>query len=236
MRPMKATNRAEKSRGSKPRRKRGLRKGKRRSRECHSRRSVPLRQPLPNEFSERSFKKVLTQFDFWELRISQFREKLAGPVKDGFLYLEVLGDLGWTKCFHAQIYRRYKSWYLSLRKKILSAHKGARPLVQTEDLDGDALFTAFLYKEFRWVPPHRGGVEKYRSEILDDLVRLRRPNFVNPPPLSEKKRRVVARRGPPKRTNGCKAAQHSVGPICRFCGKLVGELQKRPRGSFRGRT
>jgi hypothetical protein len=234
MRPMKATNRAEKSGGSKPRRKRGLRRGKRRSRECHSRRTAPPRQPLPTGFSERSFKKVLTQFDFWELRIGQLREKISDSVKCGYKHLDVLGDFGWTKCFHAQSYRRHKSWYLSLRKRILSGHKGAHPLVQTENFDGDALFTAFLYKEFRWVPPHRGGVEKYRSEILDDLVRLRRPDFVNPPPLSEKKRRVVARRGPPKRTNGCKAAQHSVGPICRFCGKLVGEL-KRPRGRFRGR-
>lgn len=240
MRPLKATNRAEKSGGSKPRRKRGLRAGKARSRGCHPRRSPPERQPLPDGFSERSFKKVLGQFDFWELRIHQLRERLVNPVKDNFLYLSVDRGVGQEKVFDSRVYRRYKTWYLNLRSKILSGSKAARPLVQTEPWDGDRLFTAFLYKEFKWVPPHAGGVERYRSGILDDLVRLVRKDFVNPPPLSEKKRRAaVAKenrrerriaRGevsrPPK-----KACVHSGGQICRFCGESVGPLK--PKNSRR---
>lgn len=220
MRPLKATNKAEKSVGSKPRRKRGLRVGKRRSRGCHPRRSAPIRQAPPSGFSERSLCKAIDQYDFWELRIHQLKKALVYPVSKGFKGAP-------PRCeFDGRLYRKFKNWYCDLRAHILKAHRSARMLVRTDNVNRDELFVSFLYREFKWVPPHRGGSEKYRSEILDDLVRLVRKDFVNPPPLSEKKRRraEAARNRLEKKSRGATGKSmappcvHSSGQICRFCG------------------
>jgi len=230
---VKASNTAEKSGGSKPRRKRGLRKGKRRSRGCHPRRTVSWRQPLPNGFSERSFKKALAQFDFWELRIDQLRQRLVNPVKEEFKFLQVRTSVGsYEKRFDKGVFDRYAVWYWNLRGKILKAHCAARPLVSDARHPIHTTFCNFLYREFKWVPPsYPGGLEKYRSEILDDLVRLVRKDFVNPPPLSEKKRRVVAAREA-RRSNRVghleKYSDHvcTSGVVCRLCGKSKKPLAK----------
>jgi hypothetical protein len=68
----KASYTAEKSGGSKPRRLRGLRKGKPRSRGGKPRRSVTERQPKIKEPSERSINKVVSQLDFWANREEQY--------------------------------------------------------------------------------------------------------------------------------------------------------------------
>jgi len=233
MRPKKATNKAEKSVGSKPRRKRGLRVGKRRSRGCHPRRTAPIRQAPPSGFSERSLCKAIDQYDFWETRVHQIKKALVYPVSKGFKNSS-------TGMFDGRQYRKFKTWYCDLRAHILRAHRSARMLVRTDNVNRDEIFVSFLYREFKWVPPHRGGSEKYRSEILDDLVRLVRKDFVNPPPLSEKKRRKAeaARNRLEKKSRGAGKSVavpcvHSSGQICRFCGGRTRPSSKSNSKRFR---
>lgn len=194
MRSVKATNTAEKSGRSKRRRLRGLRRGKARSRGRHPRRSSTVPPTVPKEFSMRNLNRCLQQFDFWENRISIFKKRIADRVKKGYLL--------WKDQFSQVWFARDRDSYWVLRAHILKGHKAARPLVQTEAKKSHELFVNFLYKEFNWVPPHHnGGIEKFRSEILDDLVRLVRPSHSQPLPSSKNKlRRAHARAARKRRT------------------------------------
>lgn len=72
---VKAIEGAEKSCHSR-RRKRGLRRGKPRSREGKSRRSAPLRPPDPNSVSSRKIRRVVEQIDYWDEKTEPFLKRL----------------------------------------------------------------------------------------------------------------------------------------------------------------
>jgi hypothetical protein len=80
---MKAVHTAERSGRANRRRKRGLRIGKARSREYHSRRSPRVRQPLPKEISSRQVTKF-TQLDFWAGRRAGFIERIGPRVSKDY--------------------------------------------------------------------------------------------------------------------------------------------------------
>lgn len=120
--PEKASNRAEKSGGSKPRRLRGLRKGKRRSRGGKPRRSVPP-ATLTNNCSNRSLSKVLSQLDFWADRTNLVYDRLRKSralTKWSSKGPRALTDSDWVSV------NRSRRLYGKLRRRKLAAHKAVR--------------------------------------------------------------------------------------------------------------
>jgi len=116
-RPEKATRRAEKSRGSKPRRKRGLRVGKLRSRGCHPRRLAQARQPPPKVVTSKLIRKLVSQQEYWGKRRSEFVERLRPIVSKKFekrsrtaMYGTVFDDVA---------YRRWRNQYETLKSRVL---------------------------------------------------------------------------------------------------------------------
>jgi hypothetical protein len=169
--PKKAVYTAEKSGGSKPRRKRGLRIGKARSRVGKTRRSPDVRQPLPREISTRQVAKF-TQVDFWVSRRSDFIERIRPWVKEDYQYVHRDGpgsisrDVGRRNNnglknrhlnFDHKLYRSHRTQYEALLRKARLV-KVCRPVFTR--------WLVFLDTHFRYSPP---GVLP-ATQYLEDAI------------------------------------------------------------------
>lgn len=153
----KADEGAEKScvvRSGATRRKRGLRRGKSRSRGRQPRRSLKPSAPLTKEVSERSINHHLRGLDFWYGRVDSFRKRVGRCGKSG------LSDRG------NEVYREQRASWLALSNRIPSDIRGFTGVGDT--------FDYFLEKHF--------GIEKYNinanavlREWAEDIRKLDLP-------------------------------------------------------------
>jgi len=239
-RSKKAADTAEKSGGSKPRRKRGLRKGHPRSRVGKTRRSDTSRQPLSKAPSERAFKKVISQIDFWQARYDQFLgrnrsfleknvrilNKSPPSVPPQFrnaristLRLYGFGLTGEELRMREQL-ESIKDRYESLNARILSAHTAVRPQGRS--------WSFFIEKEF--------GVTLFdycQFSALDELE-IMGAKFEKAPPVPTKKKTLVRRPAGSRSKNTAAASAQAVRCThgrtmltCPSCAKV----SKAPRGS-----
>jgi hypothetical protein len=149
------------------RRKRGLRVGKHRSRVRHTRRTADTRQPIPKEYSERSFAHAIRQMDFWQLKLDQFKAR-ADPIVKGWKSDYSSGLCSEHDVFHGDSYRRLRDRYHAVQRGISKGHMAARPLRMT--------FSMFLDKYYRLTQRGKGTViDDLRSLFPVDTGYLGRP-------------------------------------------------------------
>lgn len=111
------------------RRKRGLRRGRRRSRVGNTRRSAEIRPPIPKPTGTRSLNRLLAQLDFWRSRLDVL-----------FNEIDRYGKEGWTKPMinrRGDLYLAYTPRYIrcsehwkSLLRGMKRGNKGVLPIYQ----------------------------------------------------------------------------------------------------------
>jgi hypothetical protein len=164
----KAAYTAEKSGGSKPRRIRGLRKGKHRSRGGKPRRTVPNRQPKSKEPSVRAIKACCSQLDFWYEREEQYYGRYSQLLKEKVSTLNRLPDvipkglrnakLTTLRCMGFDVFSREeesvrrslqvaKTQYEKLQARIAVGHTAVRPQVKTWSFFIEQRFGVTLFDE-----------------------------------------------------------------------------------------
>lgn len=152
-RTLKAVHGAEKSFGSKPRTRRGLRKGKKRVRGDKPRTLLPKRQtPGTDNISSRSFRKFETQFDHWEKRLGEFRRRFS-PTMDRWNKERGESPDG-DYSFDMECYRVWRNRFNTLQTHIRRSNLASRFLAVT--------WSFYLHKEFGWT---QGG----QPSLADDL-------------------------------------------------------------------
>lgn len=143
LRALKATDPAERSRGSKPRRKRGLRKGRRRSRGRQPRGSALDRPPLPKELTSRRINHAVASIVHYKRRLAEFAERLRPVVEKGFVDTsKTVADSGSE--FQYIRYRFHKQKYAHLRASA-SRVPAVRPIFGS--------WLVFLDDSFGYAPP-----------------------------------------------------------------------------------
>lgn len=155
-RPRKAVYTAERSGGSKPRRKRGLRLSRVRSRERHPRASPEdfERQSPPREVTSRVITKAVSQLEFWQRRKARLVEQMKPHVEKNY---NIEGQVLDTRrgvsrpFFDFDLYRFHKSSYAKLR-----AH--ARKVKAVAPNFGS--WPVFLDDYFRWAPPGAASADR----------------------------------------------------------------------------
>jgi len=168
---VKATNWAEKSIGSKPRRMRGLRPGKRRSRGRQPREPCPERPPHPKELTSRRINHAISSVIHYKRRLAEFTQRLRPIIKKGFVDTSVTSaDHG--SGFQFERYRFHKQKYAHLRASA-SRVPAVRPIFGS--------WLVFLDDNFGYAPPSVLTARKAMSSessswgFLDQLSHLAPP-------------------------------------------------------------
>lgn len=219
----KASNTAEKSGGSKPRRLRGLRRGKRRSRECHSRRTVDRRQPQSHE-TTRPMKKWASQFDYWERWVDLLVRRMRPFVERSFLTGQIDPRTG-KAIRDWESYTKFRGQHRRLQRHIARAHLGARYKFAWNWRD-------FLYNSFGFSVLEgdwENGSGNYRSQLSDLLVGLVRPSFKTALEEKQTSKSRLQRRHALRRTSKRDVTTPRKGvALCSGCGSALGSAHASP--------
>jgi len=235
--PVRASNGAEKSCRGKRRRKRGLRKGKRRSRECHSRRTVSDRQALPKP---PNLRKVLHRRrpEAWLVKsVELFHRQCSvysrfyGPCPVCMKSSTNVGNAKCKRCAHKKKMRQY------LLAKWTRLHNRSRELGFPDSVAFDSSFGRYLRREFqedglvyersilrgtfpfRWIDPI--GVSG------EELILPSRPETViKKKTLVTKSRRRREDGTPSIKCPYCGNVVYQTRPVCqrRSCGRVCREF------------